>query len=720
MFYRAMSWPLWLGWIASPAMAKDKELDEGLRMAVTASALSAEQMDRPVVGPGDAALPLRKAAMATVVRDGAMLSLEEAPEPVVATVVHEMEEAETIGPVEEEETAAPVAVPAASPAPAVPQLPAPGLYSDPGLTAALMGLTRSIDEQRMMNHVEARLADKQRLIDRLQSDVGRSLYGTPGPAPPPAAVDPTASEPEVLDGLAAPAAAPTKPPAPPVAKSPAEASARAKMRAAATPGTEEPAPAKPDPTTQAILDRLDAQQALLVELQSQKTATPASTPVAPTATPHPPVVAPLPAGASDDERWEAVESERVAMASELQALRDTQRKLQDRLEHGTAPGVPPVGPGSASTAAQGGLQPAGAEHPPQGAGAYPPGDGSYGPQPYGGGAHRPFAPHGYPPTTSWHPPGPVPPQDNAEIQALQERLQALEAEKAVGAAMADRDQQITLLKAQLAAVGAPASSDGSSAELDALRAEFKALEAQSGESGESDSETQALRDAVLATEADRHRLDALALQMQQLEQERASLASELATADEARQAELEAEREGNAAHMAALESELTRLQKRTEEMEKLYTNRYESVLAQLQPLIDSGLDVRVVAGKFKVELPSDVLFASGSATLSRKGREEVQKVAGALRPFRTMLVQVEGHTDNVPVRSFKYESNYDLAYARAKDVMNVMLEAGLDADRVSAASFGDTRPVIDNDTRASRARNRRIELNLELMPEAAP
>jgi chemotaxis protein MotB len=155
-------------------------------------------------------------------------------------------------------------------------------------------------------------------------------------------------------------------------------------------------------------------------------------------------------------------------------------------------------------------------------------------------------------------------------------------------------------------------------------------------------------------------------------------------------------------------------------MEKLYTHRYESVLAQLQPLIESGLDVRVVAGKVKVELPSDVLFASGSATLSRKGREEVQKVAGALRPFRTMLVQVEGHTDNVPVKSFKYESNYDLAFARAKDVMNVMLEAGLDADRVSAASFGDTRPVTDNDTRISRARNRRIELNLELVPEATP
>jgi len=670
MFYRVTSWSLLLALcVSTTALAKDKELHPDMKLAVTASALSAEQSDRSVVGPGDAASPLRQAAMATVVRDGTMLGLSDAaasapPAESVAPVVA-VEAEGVVGPVD---ATVSVAAPVPPAAPAVPPLPAPGLYSDPGLTAALMGLTRSIDEQRMMHQVEARLADKQRIIDRLQVDVDRRLYGVAAPVAPPAG-DP-ATDPPPLASKTVSAAAP----APAVPRSPAQAAAMVQERSEPSQAPVSPVAASgaPDAATQAILDRLDAQQTLLQKLQAQSDAPAPTGPVAPTpaqvaaaAASRPPVVAPTSSGsASDEARRQTVDAERAAMEAELQALKDTQWKLQYQLENGSKTAAPPPVVASSS------------------------------------------------PTSA------AAPQD-PEVAALRARLQALEAERNIDQATSERDRQIAQLQAQLAVTGvaAPANNAGDSQEIEALRAELEALRQSTSQPA---TETEALRDAVLATEADRSRLESLAKQMETLQQERAVLAGELETADEVRKAELDAEREANAARTAALESELGRLQGRTEEMEKLYTNRYESVLAQLQPLIDSGLEVRVVAGKIKVELPSDVLFASGSATLSRKGREEVQRVAAALRPFRTMLVQVEGHTDSVPVKSFKYESNYDLAFARAKDVMGVMLEAGLGSDRVSAASFGDTRPIAPNDNRDNRARNRRIDLKLELIPEDSP
>jgi chemotaxis protein MotB len=286
-----------------------------------------------------------------------------------------------------------------------------------------------------------------------------------------------------------------------------------------------------------------------------------------------------------------------------------------------------------------------------------------------------------------------------------------------------QEMEIARLQAELAAARqAPVASPTPAAVLGVpqesdLRAEIEALRQQleEGQQG-SASETAKVREMVLATEEDRLRMEELAGRLDQLSADKAQLAAQLADADTERAAQLEAERQAAEARSSAMQAELARLQTRTKEMEERYMGRYESLLAQLQPLIDSGLNVRVVAGKIRVDLPSDVLFGSGSATLSRNGRAEVQAVAKALTPFRNLLVQVEGHTDSVPVKSFKYESNYDLAYARAKEVMSVLLEGGLPPERVSAASFGDTRPVASNGTREGRAENRRIELDLELMP----
>ena len=118
----------------------------------------------------------------------------------------------------------------------------------------------------------------------------------------------------------------------------------------------------------------------------------------------------------------------------------------------------------------------------------------------------------------------------------------------------------------------------------------------------------------------------------------------------------------------------------------------------------------IVDGRMVVVLASDVLFASGSANLSRDGKSAIGEVAALLADIPDRKFQIEGHTDNVPIRTAVYPSNWELASARALTVLKTMLEAGMPADRISAASFGDSKPARDNETPEGKAANRRIEI----------
>ena len=140
---------------------------------------------------------------------------------------------------------------------------------------------------------------------------------------------------------------------------------------------------------------------------------------------------------------------------------------------------------------------------------------------------------------------------------------------------------------------------------------------------------------------------------------------------------------------------------------------YKDLLGKFQSLIDAGkLKVKLTDGRMVVVLATDVLFPSGSANLSKSGKAEIAEVAGLLASIAKRSFQVEGHTDNVPIATAQYPSNWELAAARALTVVKTMVEAGLPAERVSAASYGDTRPAIANDTPEGRAQNRRIEITV--------
>jgi chemotaxis protein MotB len=141
--------------------------------------------------------------------------------------------------------------------------------------------------------------------------------------------------------------------------------------------------------------------------------------------------------------------------------------------------------------------------------------------------------------------------------------------------------------------------------------------------------------------------------------------------------------------------------------------------ATLLPLVKSG-QVRVTrnARGISIELNASVLFEQGEAVLQRDARDVLASVAGLLKndPHR---IEVEGHTDNLPITNERFASNWELSAVRAASVVRLFIEAGVQDTRLSAIGHGATRPVAPNDLPANQARNRRVAVMiLAAMPEA--
>lgn len=140
---------------------------------------------------------------------------------------------------------------------------------------------------------------------------------------------------------------------------------------------------------------------------------------------------------------------------------------------------------------------------------------------------------------------------------------------------------------------------------------------------------------------------------------------------------------------------------------------FHAMLMQLKSAIESEqLQLQVVRNQMVVQLPEALLFQSGKAELVAEGRALLDSVASALTQIEGREFQVAGHTDNAPLRNSKFRSNWDLSGARAITVARYLINHGMAAERLSAAAFGDTRPVQANDTEEQRSANRRIEIVL--------
>ncbi len=114
-----------------------------------------------------------------------------------------------------------------------------------------------------------------------------------------------------------------------------------------------------------------------------------------------------------------------------------------------------------------------------------------------------------------------------------------------------------------------------------------------------------------------------------------------------------------------------------------------------------------------ITLSGALLFDSGSAELRSEAQPLIEKLAKILENYPSNLIDVEGHTDNVPIKSSKFESNDVLSMYRALDVANLIRENSvLDPGHIISTGRGDYNPVADNSTPEGRARNRRVEIKV--------
>ncbi len=190
------------------------------------------------------------------------------------------------------------------------------------------------------------------------------------------------------------------------------------------------------------------------------------------------------------------------------------------------------------------------------------------------------------------------------------------------------------------------------------------------------------------------------------------------------------------AKLASVESEAGLLRARVDELDSTVKER-EGELAKLKSTYDSLEDkltaeikkgeIRVSqsGGRLQVDLVDKILFDSGKADLSDRGKEVLGKVGAILATIQDKQIQVSGHTDDSPIADKQlketFPTNWELSAARAVNVVRYLAEeAKVPAKRLLAAGYGEHHPVADNANAAGRARNRRIEILLTPALDAKP
>ena len=138
---------------------------------------------------------------------------------------------------------------------------------------------------------------------------------------------------------------------------------------------------------------------------------------------------------------------------------------------------------------------------------------------------------------------------------------------------------------------------------------------------------------------------------------------------------------------------------------------------RLRDVLKGRDDVQIVGDRFVFQ--SEVLFAPGQADIAATGQQQLSQLAVALADIAAKIpddinwvLQVDGHTDNLPVRAGRYADNWDLSTERALSVVRFLVSQGVPAARLAATGYGEFQPLTSGDTTEDRRLNRRIELKI--------
>jgi len=152
------------------------------------------------------------------------------------------------------------------------------------------------------------------------------------------------------------------------------------------------------------------------------------------------------------------------------------------------------------------------------------------------------------------------------------------------------------------------------------------------------------------------------------------------------------------------------VQTATEKNERDLSTLATDIQEVMSDYIDQDL-VEVTQTKhwIEVEIKSQMLFGSGTARISYKALKVIRSIAAILKPLPN-AVNVEGHTDNIPIKNAMFPSNWELSASRAASVVHIFSRLGIDPDRLAAIGYAEHRPVADNATAEGRQKNRRVSL----------
>ena len=138
-----------------------------------------------------------------------------------------------------------------------------------------------------------------------------------------------------------------------------------------------------------------------------------------------------------------------------------------------------------------------------------------------------------------------------------------------------------------------------------------------------------------------------------------------------------------------------------------------SIEDMLESYVEQDLvEVKLEDNRVTVDMKDKMLFPSGSARLSRAAVKVLRDVSRILASMPNQI-QVEGNTDNRPIRTEEFPSNWELSAARAASVVHLMTRLGVNPIRLSAIGYGEYRPVAENDTDEGRQKNRRVTLVIQ-------
>lgn len=194
----------------------------------------------------------------------------------------------------------------------------------------------------------------------------------------------------------------------------------------------------------------------------------------------------------------------------------------------------------------------------------------------------------------------------------------------------------------------------------------------------------------------------------------------LASTSDKKLSELNVSLENKSKELTKKEKNLQEKDQKLKELQSLL-QRQDSILNALNNTVKNALlgfksdefGVEMKNGKVYVSLSDKLLFKSGKVNVEEKGKEAIKKLAEVLNKNSEIDIAIEGHTDNIPIKTDLYKDNWDLSVARSTNIVRMLTdEFALDPKRVIASGKGEYFPIATNESPEGRAKNRRTEIVL--------